>query len=194
MAIQLIQSGIGDADISFGEDDFDGPVVRVFYSLQINLSQFNGKYIANNLPPRLHKAGQVTLLHSGYVVRHEFVEFFKKDMGVFCIQPDAKFYVNVYPVWANTADEDCPPGTPAFYENWEAAKLADPFYRDLKRTWYGLQFPDLPENNKESLSKLNLQHWIAEVAPFKWGILPAVNQVFIEVFSPGITLMVEIAE
>ena len=194
MGITLLQNGIGDADISWGSEDFAGPIVRIFYSVVVNQSQFNGKYIANNLPPRLHHAGQVTLLHSGYVVHHEFVQFFKRDLGVFCFDPSYRQTVNIYPDFHCADSDDCPPGTPDYYELQSARKPPSEAYFANRQVAFEAQNPDASPEEIEAMVKCGNHYYIGEIAPFKLGLLKCVNQVFIEVFSPGISLMVEIAE
>jgi len=187
MGITLMQSGLGDADISWGADDFDSPVTRIFYSVIIDTSAFNGKYIANNLPPRLHHAGQVTLLHSGYVVHHEFVEFFKRDLGVFCYDPSYRQVVNVYPVFFCADD---PPDCETIWVNTPKG----PDYYTSRRRKLEAENPQIDEENLDILVNCDTHQYLAEIAPFKLGLLRCVNQVFIEVFSPGISLVVEVAE
>lgn len=194
MGIQLVQSGIGDADISFGGDDFDSPVVRIFCSVIINLSQFNGKYIANNLPPRLYNAGQVTLLHSGYVVHHEFVQFFKRDLGVYCYDPSYTQVVNVYPYVYCLDSMSCEPGSPDFYTALQTLKMPEEAAIQARRMKFTARYPDATEEQITQMVNCDTHHYLAEIAPFKLGLLKCVNQVFLEVFRPGISVMVEIAE
>ncbi|MGC9423978.1 hypothetical protein [Vibrio sp.] len=188
MGIILAHGGLGYKGVSFTSNDFDTPLFRCTYSINVNES-FNGKYINNQYPPQLYKVGQVTLLAGNSVVYHEFINFLSRDLGYFSAATNYRQPINIYRFPYCLSENTKPPGSPKFYEYFASRKVGGDNYFDTMGSIYRARYPDATDDEIQAMINCDIHMNIGEINPVKLGMLRFVNTVKVELFSPGVQIL-----